>query len=246
MATGPSFDKAQREGWEPQEGRPQTMTTKREACPRASSSLLLMVGLALLLATSCGPQPSRTNAPASNESGAAAPPSRLKKDHLTYADRVAWRAALKWPQDCEESFDDSDKSLAGLEFFELSAKHYLVQVTCDLGAYQGTYSFLLLDESRVPSASKLLRFVNYEDSGEAGSIRLQKEETAQLAGLPEFDAATKELRVFDKFRGPGDCGVLATYSFSNDQPTLALLQGKLECDGKGPFDPQQWKKINPP
>lgn len=222
------------------------MTTKREACRRATHALLLVVALALLLATSCGPQRSPTEVSASKESGASAPPSGLKKDHLTYADRVAWRAALKWPQDCEESFDDSDKSLAGLEFFELSPKHYLVQVECAMGAYQGSYSFLLLDESHVPSASKLLKFVNYEDSGEAGPNRLQKEETAQLEGLAEFDAATKELSVFDKFRGPGDCGLLATYSFSNDQPTLVQLRGKLECDGKGPFEPKQWKKINPP
>jgi hypothetical protein len=167
----------------------------------------------------------------------------FRKTDLTYADRVAWRAQLKWPGDCEESFDYPDKSFAGLEFFELSPKHYLVQVTCTLGAYQGTFVFLLLDESRSPSASKLLTFVVWQDSGKPN--RLQKRKATQLTGTPEFDGDKKLLRLTNKFRGMGDCGFLATYSFAKEQPELVLLQAKLQCDGEA-FDPREWKKLNAP
>ena len=60
---------------------------------------------------------------------------------------------------------------------------------------------------------------------------------------PEFDSTTKQLRVLDKFRGLGDCGLQATYSFSKGQPELTLLQGKLNCDGKASSSPRQWKKL---
>jgi hypothetical protein len=38
---------------------------------------------------------------------------------------------------------------------------------------------------------------------------------------------------------------MSTYSFTKDQPELVLFQAKLECDGKGPFNPQEWKKMSP-
>jgi len=60
---------------------------------------------------------------------------------------------------------------------------------------------------------------------------------------PEFDSTTKQLRVLDKFRGRGDCGLQATYSFFQRATQLTLLQGKLNCDGKASSSPRQWKKL---
>ncbi len=211
----------------------------------AKQSLLVGVVAVLLHSTSCTERSSMPRASGSGGTSAATAESGLKKVNLTYADRVAWRDVLKWPQDCEDSFKYADKSFAGLEFFELAANHYLVQVTCYLGAYQGASVFLLLDESHTPSDSKLLTFANYEDSGAPGPDRLKKEEETQLTGTPEFDADTKQLRVINKFRGLGDCGFVATYSFSKQEPALVSLQAKLDCDGKA-SNPKEWKKIPPP
>ncbi len=212
-----------------------------------SSRLILSLGLliSLLPSSACALPPSKSSVEANLSSPAQASAS-LKKTDLTSADRAAWRTQLKWPQDCEDSFDYPDKTFAGLAFFELSPNHYLVQVTCNLGSYQGTSVFLLLDESRSPSESKLLHFVDYEDSGDPGPNRLQKHTVTELTGTPEFDAEPRQLRLIDKFRGLGDCGFMTTYSFTKEQPELVLFQAKLECDSKGPFNPREWKKMSPP
>lgn len=217
-------------------------------CDRMMKALALCITIAILGSPACS---ARMSAPASSEakeSSVSAAEGSLKKANLTYADRIAWRAQLKWPQDCEASFDYPDKSFSGLAFFELSPHRYLVQVTCNLGTYQGTYMFFSLDESRSPSSSKLLSFTDYEDSGERGpnGNRLQKIEAAQLTGTPEFDASNQQLRLINKFRGLGDCGFVATYGFSKEQPELVLLQAKLQCDGKTTPSPLEWKKISPP
>ncbi|MFZ0419241.1 MAG: DUF1176 domain-containing protein [Candidatus Sulfotelmatobacter sp.] len=211
---------------------------------RTRWALCLGLVVALLSLPACALPPSEGPVEAKQSNPAPASTS-LKKTDLTYADRAAWRAQLKWPQDCEQSFDYPDKSFAGLAFFQLSADRYLVQVTCTLGSYQGTSIFLLLDESRSPLESKLLRFVDYEDSGEPGPNRLQKHTVTELTGTPEFDVEQKQLRLVNKFRGLGDCGFMSTYSFAKEQPELVLFQAKLDCDGKGPFNPREWKKMSP-
>jgi hypothetical protein len=204
---------------------------------------LFALAVSLLASLACAAGPTVPAALQSKQKGSSSTDSVLKKEDLVYADRVAWRSRLNWPQDCESTFDYPDKSFAGVTFYELSRGQNLVQVTCTLGSYQGTYVFMLLVESVSPAKTTLLHFVAYEDSGEQGPGRLQKSDTTELTGTPEFDSTTKQLRVLDKFRGLGDCGLQATYSFSKGQPELTLLQGKLNCDGKASSSPRQWKKL---
>jgi hypothetical protein len=194
----------------------------------------------LLLA--CMAKPA-TPMPSQDTQSSGSSDNSLKKENLAYADRVAWYSRLKWPQDCESMFDYPDKSLSGLTFYSLSDKRFLVQITCTLGSYQGTYSFVLLDESVSPSKSAVLSFTTFEDSGESGPNRLQKTQATELTGTPDFDRGTQGLRVVNKFRGLGDCGFLTVYDFSKGQADLMRVQGKLSCDGKGPFDPKDWKNI---
>lgn len=200
--------------------------------------------VAIVISIGCTEGPATTSSKSNSANNSAVANSVLKKENLSYADRQAWRSRLNWPQDCESSFDYPDKSLGGLDFYELSDKHYLVQVTCTLGAYQGTYVFLQLDESVSPAKSKVLHFVNFEDSGESGPARLQKTQAIEITGTPEFDQTTKQLRIVNKFRGIGDCGFLTSYTFPNGEPQLTSLQGKLDCDGKA-TSPRDWKKLTP-
>lgn len=212
---------------------------------------LMAAVLTVLNATACVARPSGAagsegaqNTAAQNSSAPTAGHT-LAKENLSYADRVAWHAQLKWPDDCESTFDYPDKSMSGLAFYELSPKRYLVQVTCTLGSYQGTYVFLLLDESASPSTSKLLKFVSYQDSGEPGPNRISKTQSSELTGTPAFDGAAKQLQVVDKFRGVGDCGFQTIYGFAKEQPELILVRGKMDCDGK-PSNPKDWKKLTLP
>ncbi len=209
---------------------------------RSLSVLIVTTLVSLACAKDAAPStPSAPTASESRQSSAGSPEVNLKKN-LTYADRVAWRTRLNWPQDCESTFDYPDKSFAGLAFYAISEKYDLVQVTCTLGSYQGTYVFLLLDKSVSPAKSTVLSFASYEDSGESGPGRLQKTQATELTGTPDFDQGSKQLRVIHKFRGVGDCGFLTSYSFSKGEPELIQLQDKLECNGKV-VNPRDWKAV---
>src|ERR1700724_3238831 len=67
----------------------------------------------------------------------------------------------------------------------------------------------------------------------------------ELSGLPPFARRTRQLRILNKFRGPGDCGTLATYRFVEGVPELAELRAKLACDGKGAEAPERWPPVPP-
>lgn len=209
--------------------------------PRTCLSVLI-VTLLVSFACATGAAPSVRTASEGSQSSGSSAEVNLKKENLTYADRLAWRSRLNWPQDCESTFDYPDKAFAGLAFYGISEKHDLVQVTCTLGSYQGTYVFLLLDKSVSPAKSTVLHFVSYEDSGESGPGRLHKTQATELTGTPDFDQGSKQLRVIHKFRGLGDCGFLTSYSFSKGEPELTQLQDKLECDGKA-INPRDWKAV---
>jgi hypothetical protein len=192
-------------------------------------------------ATSPTPQANaRGEAQASATSAGAYP----KKTEPTIEDRRAWREILKWPDDCEDAhaatFGAGDGQIVGLEFYELEEKKYLVEVLCASGAYQGSQVYAFLDETKSPPAGKLLTFQTYESQEHD---KLDKIETQELTGLPTFDAKTKRLTVLNKFRGPGDCGSLATFGFADGAAELKEFRAKTKCDGKGAGNPEQWKKI---
>jgi len=163
-----------------------------------------------------------------------------KNVQLTYEDRKTWRAVLKWSDDCEQAFDYPDKSYGGLEFYRLAEKRYLVEVVCTGGAYQGYQVYFFYDEAKRPPTAKPLTFESFESQDEKSLTKIQ---TSELWGLPTFDENTKELTVLNKFRGMGDCGILASYEFRDGQPKLKELRAKLVCDGEGADAPEKWERI---
>ncbi len=188
-----------------------------------------------------GPEPSASAQGSPAEAPRAA--SSLKKSDLTYEDRKAWREILKWPDDCEQAFDYPDKNFGGLEFHRLADGQYLVAVTCTLGAYQGYQSYFFYDETAREPSSKLLTFESRESQD---GDSLTETRSTEVWGQPDFDEKTKELKVFNRFRGSGDCGILATYEFADGAPKLKELRAKTACDGKDGGGPEKWRKIVPP
>lgn len=163
------------------------------------------------------------------------------KINLSYKDRKAWHDIIKWPQSCEEAFESTmSKKTVGLEFYELADKQYLIEIKCTLGAYQGFQVYTYLDETQSRPVAKLLTFVTYESKD---YDKLDNTKTEELWGLPEFNPTTKELHILNKFRGPGDCGTLATYSFQRGTPKLEEFRAKTACDGKGSNNPESWDKV---
>jgi len=177
---------------------------------------------------------------ASAPSGAAPLPLPLAKADLTLADRAAFRRALGWSDECESAFDAADSGYGGIEVDTLAPGRYLIGVVCTRGAYQGYRLYYFYDDKRQPPAARALTFETRESPDERSLVRTT---TRELWGLPTFDRRTRQLRVLNKFRGPGDCGTLATYRFVEGVPELAELRAKLACDGKGAAEPEQWPLV---
>ena len=144
----------------------------------------------------------------------------------------AWETALSYPRNC---LDDAARRRVQIQprYHSLDAKQYLVEVGCTWAAYQGTEVFFLLDTSGEPAA-KLLVFASYQDNGRA----IEKVTTAELPGSAEWDAKTRQLSVFERFSGPGDCGLFQVYSIAGAQTRLLTARGKIKCDSRPIHHPE--------
>lgn len=164
------------------------------------------------------------------------------KSPATLQDRAAWRAILKWPAECENTFRDyaRDKAGSGLKFHPLGGQRYLVEIECDRGAYQYVFMYMLFDEGT--SSAKLLKLKQYDLQAD-GSATVAEEE--DVAGLPEFDEKNKTLKIFSKARGLGDCGSLVTYGFGEGAANVIEARARACSDTvpKAGTNPESWKKL---
>jgi hypothetical protein len=170
-------------------------------------------------------------------------PGKLSRTGLKKSDRAAWRAMLKWSDDCESGFAVRDDDSAGLEFYSLGGRRSLVQVACAPGAYQGSQTYYLLDERTSPPAAKPIEFVTWDAAGPEGKT-LVRRQTTELTGSAEFAPASRELTILNRYRGPGDCGSHAVYRIGSDKAEVKEFRAKLECDGEGAEHPERWPKID--
>jgi len=131
----------------------------------------------------------------------------------------------------------------GIEVYALSPGRSLVEVRCAWGAYQGSQVYYLFDETRQPPGALPLTFEVRESPDDRSLV---KSETREVWGLSTFDPKTGQLSVLNKFRGPGDCGTLATYGFAAGEARLTALRAKTACDGQGGEEPEKWPEISLP
>jgi len=204
---------------------------------------IFRLGLLFLVMVSWGVSPVEAQQQAAQPPSAheAAPPG--KKANLTYADRKAWYQILKWPKEYEDDFDaglGADKEKGWLKFYHLSPRQYLVEVQCQMFAYQAGFVYLFYDEAATPPSSRVLNFETI--SGEKGK-QVQGQETL-LVGFPEFDPARRELSVWQKGRGLGDCGTWALHRLEDGRAALKEFRAKENCDGKY-VDPKKYPRIFP-
>jgi hypothetical protein len=166
-----------------------------------------------------------------------------KKADLTYVDRKAWHHLLKWPKEYEESFDASlgaDQDKGWMQFFLLAPQKYLVEVQCDLFAYQAGFIYLFYDESTSPPSSRLLTF----DSFYRDEKKLKKQQEPLVVGLPTFDPKRRELSVWTKGRGLGDCGSWGVYQIKDGLAVLKEFRAKDKCDGRY-VNPKKYPRLYP-
>ena len=152
-------------------------------------------------------------------------------------DRAAWRALLGWAEDCEERRRTTVAAElgAGIEVDTLGEGRYLVQVLCYSGAYQPGKLVFVQGPGR---SSTPLRLPGYDDGG------APEDSIPYVNGLTDFDRATRELEVFSKSRGMGDCGKLVRFAFPGGVPTVKWLRGQ-ECGSAEPpiMEPHRWPLI---
>lgn len=166
-----------------------------------------------------------------------------KRSNLTKADRAAWHKILHWTHDCESEFQKTyaDENFAGLEFYPLGERKYFVEVTCYAGAYQPGQQFIYYDESR--SSARLLRFKLYEREING---RVTSSYETDVSGFSEFDRKNKELKVFSKARGIGDCGSVVIYRFFNGRPVPREARAQACYDAPSKIrsiDPDHWPRV---
>lgn len=195
---------------------------------------LLLAGS--LLPLSCRPREPRDAPPAVPAALAASEPKPAPRPH----DRASWRAVLHWPEDCELAFRQTAAEGEGIEVDPLGPGRSLLQVRCAWGAYQGSQMYYLYDEMKRPSGTGPLDFEVRESPDDRSLVPAT---TPEVWGLPAFDPKTGALTVLDKFRGPGDCGTLATYRFDGGRARLVQLRAKTACDGQGAETPERWPEV---
>jgi Protein of unknown function (DUF1176) len=153
----------------------------------------------------------------------------------TAADRAEWHSTLKWSRSCERDWARAHAGSAGIVVYPTGTPRWLVAVTCSPGAYQGTHLLFLVD--RGLNSTGPIPLHAYRDLGK-GKPRPTR--ATRVLGTIDFNRETSRLVVIDKFRGAGDCGILSVFRLQNDRFYPLAVRAKLNCDGKGPFDPFRW------
>lgn len=102
----------------------------------------------------------------------------------------------------------------------------LVMVSCDFYAYQGRYRFArLLPNDELVTVS----LIAPDDAVLEGLVDRDDLRAGELIGVPEMDPSSGEVTVLHKARGPGDCGVYATFDPRDATLTLTTARA-LTCE----------------
>ena len=170
-----------------------------------------------------------------------------RKTDLTVADREGWQKVLGWPIELEDQWRRSrttnEPAQSGLVFHSLGQGNYLVQIEVHESFYQPRYLFMHYAESGKTPA-RLLKLKTYEkDDDDAGTISTKV--SAEVEGVPSFDAAKKQLVFHTKGRGTEDCGSLVRYTITPTRaiPTEARAHACFDDYSLGITDPMRWHKI---
>ena len=159
----------------------------------------------------------------------------------TAHDRAAWRALLHWPTGCENGWRATGTSGSGIDTTSAGASGRLLSVQCFPGAYQGDAMFYLVKSATQTTGP--LQFQIYEDPGN-GHPQLRK--TTNILGVVDFALETGTLTVFDKYAGPGQCGIYSKYHLDVDHFVLTEARARSNCSMASPGAPQTWPKLPVP
>ena len=169
-------------------------------------------------------------APAETPEVAPVDPPDTHAAERAFAERTAWRARLHWSTECDEGFPP-DAGEVGVEETELGGGRSLVRVSCERGGYNFGMSWFWVERARGHERVRALSFPTYEVPNEQTTRAIT---SPILRGIDELDVAKREIRVWRKFRGVGDCGLTAVYGVEGGKVRVRDIRAKLACDGESP------------
>ena len=207
------------------------------------------VTLLMVACAACSPAPAPPadiSRPAATDAanGATSASSELRRrSPFSLDDRALWRAALAWPESCEESFSSSRAGQdGGLAVHNLAARVSIVEILCASGAYQPSHVFVRYDEQGASPMATLLEFpVLMSDDGESIDQSVERE----VWGETWFSPDAFEMSVLTVSRQLGDCGIWSRYALSGQQPVLTNAAARLPCPSS-PAPPVQFTNGNAP
>lgn len=142
---------------------------------------------------------------------------------------------------CASSLNE-EYSRTASEVYQIDGQKYLVKVGCFLAAYQPSIEFWLYQKTNTASGVdvKPLNLVEYrEEDG-----KTTRNEVHNIGGLATYDEGQRQLTVFTKFRGIGDCGTFSEYRFDGNKFELVNYRAKFNCDGNF-MPPEQYPQVGP-
>ena len=170
-----------------------------------------------------------------------------KKTGLTVTDRGEWQNILHWPVEFEEQWrrsrTNTDPDRSGLVFYSLGQGNYLVAVEVQESSYQPRYLFMHYSEFR-KTPVRLLELKTYEgDDDDVNKVSTKL--LTEVEGVPTFDTANKQLVLYVKGRGTGDCGSLVRYKITPTRaiPIQARVHACFDDYSLGITDPMRWRRL---
>lgn len=152
----------------------------------------------------------------------------ITSDKSSSTDRQHFRSLLKWSDECESGYEAGESS-AGIDIYPENGQKYLIQVTCTLGAYQGYQQFYNLSLEGGKTTVKTLIFPIYEV---VGNKKLKKELSADVWGVLNSPPTYKNLTIYRRYSGYGNCGTLTTYKITDGAVRAIKFRSEPDCESE--------------
>ncbi len=177
----------------------------------------------------------------------------IEKQNKNREDRNQWRELLKWPDEFEKKTQGYGPDFSGIEFYDITARQYIVHVYGSLGSYQGEHLFYVIEktENRVKATPMVFeQFSEIEKQGDDSYFdpNEEKEENADFKyftdslvyGTISFDPEKKHLINLNRYRGSGGCGTQTIYDVTGKTPKTIAFRARVNCNIKN-IPPELWK-----
>lgn len=177
-------------------------------------------------------------------------PEGLRKENpdpshtdLTTKDRQKWKSVLNWCDECDERArytESYEGQFGGIFIHPIGGNQYIVDIYCQMAAYNGEHIYYKVTEHADTIESQLLileqfNHVEYGDGSLVQGIKDPKGKFVRFTDslswgvtiIPENNK--KQLIIERRFRGMG-----------GDCPKVVEFRAKVECTADSP-PPEKWK-----